>query len=134
MKVLIGYEKVPVRGGNLKLHQIKVYYKRNKEKLIQCTIIQPPSNAWRKIVEYARMLERRYNKKVDLKVVKCNGKKYLRFHRCDGIPIYISEEGHFYVSEMYRNKMALINVGIRFIAETCDYKIKTKVIVKNWIY
>ena len=130
---VVGKVRIPVQGENVKLYPVKTYYKRNEEKLLQCTIVESPYNAWRKIVEYAKMLMERYNKKVELKIVSSNGKEYLKYHREDGIPIYIDKEGNFYVCKKYRNEMAKINVGIRFIAETCGYKVKVRTAVNNWI-
>ena len=134
MRWIVGGERIDVKGENVKLRQVKVYYKRNKDKLLECIIIRNPEDAWIKIVEYAKMLRERYNKTIELKIVSFNGKKYLKFHRVgEGIPIYIDRAGNFYVAEKYRNQMAKINVAIRYLAETCGYRIKIKTAVKHWI-
>ena len=133
MKWKIGDEILEVKGENLKLHKINVYYKRNKERLLQCIIVQNPENAWTKIIQYARMLKERYGKRVELKIVSFKGKKYLKYHREDGIPIYIDKQGNLYVAEKYRNQLAKINVAIRFLAESCGYKVKFKTAVRRWI-
>jgi len=134
MRWKISNEVIEVKGENLKLHKVNVYYKRNKEKLLQCIIVQNPENAWQKVIEYTKMLRERYGKRVELKIVSFRGRKYLKYHREDGIPIYIDEQGNFYVCEKYRNQMALINVGVRYLAESCGYKIKVKTAVKRWIF
>jgi len=134
MKWIVGGERIDVKGENVKLRPIKVYYKRNKEKLLECIITRNPENAWGKVVEYAKMLKEKYGKKIELKIVSFNGKKYLKFHRVgEGIPIYIDRTGNFYVAEKYRNQLALINVGVRYLAESCGYKIKVKTVVRKWI-
>ena len=134
MRWRINGEVMEVKGENIRLKPVRVYYKRNKERLLECVIVQNPENAWTKIIEYARMLRERYNKNVELKIVSFNGKKYLKFHRVgEGIPIYIDRTGNFYVAEKYRNQLALINVGVRYLAESCGYKIKVKTVVRKWI-
>jgi len=104
MKWKIGDEILEVKGENLKLHKINVYYKRNKERLLQCIIVQNPENAWQKVIEYAKMLREKYNKTIELKIVSFNGKKYLKFYRVgEGVPIYIDRAGNFYVCEKFKS-------------------------------
>ena len=134
MKWVVNGERIDIKGENVKLHKINIYYKRNKDKLLMCIIKQPPENVWAKVVQYARMLKEKYNKNIELKIVSFNGKKYLKFYRKnEGIPIYIDRTGNFYVAEKYRNQLALINVGVRYLAESCGYKIKVKTAVRKWI-
>ena len=133
MKWRVNGEIIEVKGENVRLKPIKIYYKRNKERLLQCTIVQNPENPWARVIEYVKMLRERYNKRIELKIVSFNGRKYLKFQREDGVPIYIDRAGNFYVCEKYRNQLALVNVAIRFLAESCGYKIKVKTAVRKWI-
>lgn len=132
-KRIIGNVKVEIIPGNPDLTPITHYYKRRYNNLFICFIVRFPENAWINIVNYALYLREKYNKRVDLKIVVTKSGEYLRFYREDGIPIYISKDGRIYVSRSWLNKRALINVAVRFLVESCGYKVREKLLIKNWL-
>ena len=132
-KRIIGNVKVEIIPGNPDLTPITCYYKRRYSNLYVCYVKEYPANAWVNIVNYALYLREKYNKRVDLKIVVTKSGEYLRFYREDGIPIYISKDGRIYVSRSWLNKRALINVAVRFLVESCGYRIKEKLLIKNWL-
>ena len=132
-KRVIGGLRVEVIPGCVDLHPVTCYYKRRYNNLFICFIVSYPENAWSEIVAYAMYLRDKYNKRVDIKIVATPEGEFLRFKREDGVPIYISKEGRIYVSRSWLNKKALINVAVRYICESCGYKVREKLLIKNWI-
>ena len=132
-KRIVGGVKIEVIPGNLDLTPITCYYKRRYNNLFICYVKEYPANAWVNIVNYALYLREKYGKNVDLKIVVTKNGEYLRFKREDGVPVYVDKSGRIYVSRSWLNKKALINVAVRYICESCGYKIKEKLLIKNWL-
>ena len=132
-KRIVGGVKVEVIPGHADLHLVTHYYKRRYSNLYICLIVGYPDNAWVNIVNYALYLREKYNKRVDLKIVATKNGEFLRYCREDGVPIYVDKRGRIYISKSYKQFKALVNVAVRYLCESCGYKIKEKILVKNWL-
>ena len=132
-KRIVAGVKIEVIPGHADLHLVTHYYKRRYNNLFICIIVSYPDNAWVNIVNYAVYLREKYGKNVDLKIVATPKGEFLRFYREDGVPIYISKEGRIYVSKSSKDKKALINVAVRYLCESCGYRVKEKLLIKNWL-
>jgi len=118
--------KLPVIPLKASLRPVTGYYKRRRGYIIYCTIVQPPENAWERIIEYAEYLRAEYNKDVKLHVAVGSNGKYLRYEREDGVPLYIGEDGRIYTCGKSRRFKSKLNATIRFLCESCGYRVKEK--------
>ena len=126
-----GYE-IPMVPSNAKLTPVNGYYKRRKGLLYYCEIREAPENAWRNVVEYAEYMKERYGKEIKLSIALTRDGRYLRYEREAGVPLYIAEDGFIYTTCTALKKPAKLNVTVRFLVESCGYKVKEKRIC-NWI-
>ena len=132
-KRIVAGVKLEVIPGNPDLTPITHYYKRRYNNLFICYVKEYPANAWVNIVNYAVYLREKYGKNVDLKIVATRNGEFLRFKREDGVPIYVDKRGRIYVSKSSKDKKALINVAVRYLCESCGYRVKEKLLIKNWL-
>jgi len=133
LKVQIAGVDVPLIPGNAKLTPVRGYYKRRRGNLYFCDIRKPPENVWERAIEYAEYLRGQYGKTVKLAVVAIGNQRYLRWEREDGVPVFISQSGEIYTSARIKRKYPeKLNVTVRFLAESCGYKIAEKKISPWW--
>jgi len=124
--------KLPVIPLKADLRPVTGYYKRRRGYIIYCTIVEYPSDAWERITEYAEYLRTKYGKNVKLHVAVGTNGKYLRYEREDGVPLYVSEDGQIFAPKSSTKRKDKLNVTIRFLVESCGYRVKEKKICKWW--
>jgi len=113
----------------MRLIRIDGYYKISKGRLIQCRITEKPGNL-AKIFKERDSLRKEYGKDVSVKVVIINGKKYVRWQRSDGIPIYIDiVTKDVYVPKKYE-RHPLISVALRYFLFYAGYKVKERMLIR----
>jgi len=128
----INDHEIPIVPSKAELIPVNGYYKRRKGYLYYCEIKETPDNAWVKICEYVEYIKERYGKDIKLSVVVTKNGKYLRYERESGVPLFIAEDGKIYTTKSAMKYKGRLNVTVRFLVESCGYKVKEKRVCK-WV-
>jgi len=130
--VKINGHEIPIIPSRAELIPVNGYHKRRRGSLYYCEIRETPDNAWVRIIEYAEYMRERYGKDIKLYVAMTKNGYFLRYEREDGVPLFIAEDGKIYTTKSATKKKDKLNVTVRFLVESCGYRIKEKRVCK-WI-
>lgn len=130
--VKINGHEIPIVPSRADLVPINGYHKRRKGFLYYCEIKSVPDNAWLRITEYVEYMRKHYGKDIKLSVAITKSGKYLRYERETGVPLFIAEDGKIYTTKSAMKNKDKLNVTVRFLVESCGYKVKEKRVCR-WI-
>jgi len=128
----INGHEIPIIPSRADLVPINGYYKRRRGFLYYCEIRETPDNAWLRITEYVEYMRERYGKDIKLYVAITKSRKYLRYERESGVPLFVARDGKIYTTKSAAKHKDKLNVTVRFLVESCGYRIKEKRVCK-WI-